>query len=159
MQTQGRIPDSEVILTGIDKKSALISINKNAGQTARIRAVAHTDPREALWSHDPGLALHLDHQAHERGTGPGDDYLLGLYARETTTSGAEAGNDTLGGGDGRDFLSGGTGSDSLYGGDWLVGSTEGGTLVRTGRTSSSSRAASTGSWTSSPARIGSRSPA
>ena len=101
-----------------------------------------------LWSRDPGLALHFDHQAHERGTGPGDDDLLGLYARETTISGAEAGNDTLGGGDGRDLLSGGTGSDSLYGGDWLVGSAEGGTLVRTGRTSSSSRAAST------PAQVG-----
>ena len=53
-----------------------------------------------------------------------------------------------GGGEARDLVSGGTGSDSLYGGDWLVGSAEGGTLVRTGRTSSSSRAAST------PARIG-----
>ena len=53
-----------------------------------------------------------------------------------------------GGGEVRDLVSGGTGSDSLYGGDWLVGSAEGGTLVRTGRTFSSSRAAST------PARVG-----
>ena len=106
----------------------------------------------------PGLALHLDQQAHERGTGPGDDDLLGLCARETTTLG-ESGNDTLGGGDGRDFLSGGTGSDSLYGSDRLEGSAEGDTFsARTGRTSSSSCAAPTGSWASSPAWTGSRSP-
>ena len=91
-----------------------------------------------------------------------------------------AGNDTLGGGDDRDFLSNGTGNDSLYGGDIadyldcgagidtlaggdgndrVAGSAESGTfLAKAGRTSSSSRAASTGSWVSSPAWTGSRSP-
>ena len=108
--------------------------------------------------------------------GPDDDELLGLCARETTTSGARP----EGGGDGRDFLSDGTGNDSLYGGDGadyldcgagidtlaggdgndrLAGSAESGTfLAKAGRTSSSSRAASTGSWVSSPAWTGSRSP-
>ena len=84
----------------------------------------------------------------------GDDHLCG-----------EAGNDTLGGEDDRDFLSDGTGNDSLYGGDGadyldcgavidtlaggdgngrLAGSAESGTfLAKAGRTSSSSRAAST----------------
>ena len=91
-----------------------------------------------------------------------------------------AGNGTLGGGDGHDFLSGGTGNDSLYGGDGadyldcgagidtlvggdgnnrLAGSAKSGTfLAKAGRMSSSSRAASTGSWVSSPAWTGSRSP-
>ena len=63
---------------------------------------------------------------------------------------------------GHDFLSGGTGNDSLYGGDGndrLAGSAESGTfLAKAGRTSSSTRAASTGSWVSSPAWTGSRSP-
>ena len=31
-----------VVVTGIDKNTVLISIDKNTGQTARIRAVAHT---------------------------------------------------------------------------------------------------------------------
>ena len=88
--------------------------------------------------------------------------------------------DSLGGGDGHDFLSGGTGNDSLYGDDGadyldcgagidtlvggdgngrLAGSAESGTfLAKAGRTSSSSRAASTGSWVSSPAWTGPRSP-
>ena len=168
-----------VVLTGIDKNTVLISNDKNSGQTARIRAVAHTRLRPRIVS--ATLVSHctsiIKRMSGARGRMMTSSWAC-AHGRRPPLGGGRKRHPR--GGDGHDFLSSGTGNDSLYGGDGAdyldcgagidtlagsdgndrrAGSAESGTfLAKAGRTSSSSRAASTGSLVSSPAWTGLRSP-